>query len=284
MSAPTGKSSGQGPIGATDPEGLAAVHVMVNRLLAELDRVALELGMPYYLGYGTLIGAVRENALIPWDVDADVWVRHSDYSLLTQELPGLLGEDFELISAETHDDYEYLFPRLAIKGIHHVFVRIDIFPLDPAPRSAVGRRVYGKVVRLIDRAHFVKRADISVRLHYSARKRLLTSVLRTVLLPFPASFLRRVFQWLQGRGTSAVLINSCGAYGEREIYPASWFASMERVAVGELTLPVPNGYDNALRQLYGDYMTPVSTEQQQRELAAATSSFIEPLRELGHIA
>lgn len=278
-------SSSSNVAAATDAEltaGLAEVHVLVRRLLAELDRAASAIGLPYHLAYGTLLGAVRDGDLIPWDVDADVWVRHDDAHRLG-ELAAALGPEFELLTAETHDDYEYLFPRLVLRGIHHVHVRVDLFPLDPAPRTARARAAYPRLMHAFDRVHFVKRADAGVRLHYSRRKALVARLLRLVALPLPGGVLQRVFRWLQGRGTDEVLVNSCGSYGEREVFPATWFATTTRLRVGDLDLPVPGDVDAILTQLYRDYRTPVPPAQQRRELEAATTSFVEPLRAAGHL-
>ncbi len=263
---------------AVDGEGLAGVHGLVRRLLVELDRVATAHAVPFYLAYGTAIGAARDGDLIPWDVDADVWVRHEHYPRLLGVLAGALGPDFELLAPETHADYEYLFPRLVLRGVHHVYVRVDVFPLDPAPRSAAGRTAYLRVMRVLDRAYFVKRADIGIRLHYSPRKRLLTGALRAALLPVPAGLLRRIFRRLQAAGDPAVLVNSCGSYGQREFFDAAWFDDVARLPVHGVALPAPAGYDALLTHLYGDWRTPVPPAQQERELVAATSSFVEPMR------
>lgn len=264
-----------------DREGLAGLHSLVLRLLTELDRVAAECDLPYYLAYGTAIGAARDGGLIPWDVDADVWVRREHYARLVGELPAALGPDFELLTPESHPDYEYLFPRLVLRHVHHVYVRVDIFPLDPAPRTALGRSAYSRIVRTLDRAYFVKHADIAVRLHYSPAKRALTAALRAVLLVLPAEAMRRLFRRLQAAGDPSVLVNSCGSYGPREFFDAAWFDAAVGLPVGGLTLPAPVGYDALLTHLYGDWRTPVPTAQQEHEMVAATSSFVEPLRAAG---
>ena len=118
-----------------DQAGVAAIQVKVRELLVELDRVTTAAGVPVFLAYGSAIGAVRDGDLIPWDVDADVWLPNEHYAVLLEQAAPLLGPEFELLTAETHDDYEYLFPRLVFRDIHHVYVRVDVFPLDPAPGS-----------------------------------------------------------------------------------------------------------------------------------------------------
>lgn len=262
--------------------GLADLQVHVRRLLAELDRVCAAAGIDYTLAYGTALGAVRDGDLIAWDPDADVWVASADHARLRAACAELLGPEFELLAPETHPDYEYLFPRLALRGTHHVLLSLDVFPLDHAPGSARGRRVHSLVTRIIDRAFLVKRGDLSVRRHYSARKRLLTRLLRLLATPVPDRVLLAAFRRLQSRRPgSGVLVNSCGAYGEREYFDATWFAGTERRPVGDLSLPVPLGYDALLTSLYGDYLRPPDPERRARELDHAVATFVEPLRAPG---
>ena len=59
-----------------DRAGVAAIQAKVRELLVELDRVTTAADVPVFLAYGSAIGAVRDGDLIPWDVDADVWLPH----------------------------------------------------------------------------------------------------------------------------------------------------------------------------------------------------------------
>jgi lipopolysaccharide cholinephosphotransferase len=49
------------------------------RVLKELDRFCQKKGLRYYLGCGTLIGAVRHKGFIPWDDDLDVFMPRPDF-------------------------------------------------------------------------------------------------------------------------------------------------------------------------------------------------------------
>ena len=49
------------------------------RILKELDRFCTENELIYYMGCGTLIGAVRHKGFIPWDDDLDVFMPRPDF-------------------------------------------------------------------------------------------------------------------------------------------------------------------------------------------------------------
>jgi len=61
---------------------LKCVWAVELDLLNELDRVCGELGVRYFLVYGSLLGAKRHSGIIPWDDDIDVGMLRSDYDKL----------------------------------------------------------------------------------------------------------------------------------------------------------------------------------------------------------
>ena len=65
-------------------EYLKKAHKILIRLLTEFDRVCTKHNLRYYLICGSLLGAVREGKLIPWDDDVDVAMPRKDFEKLKQ--------------------------------------------------------------------------------------------------------------------------------------------------------------------------------------------------------
>lgn len=51
-------------------------------LLSYFDEYCNDNGLTYFLGYGSLIGAIRHNGFIPWDDDIDLLMPRKDYEAL----------------------------------------------------------------------------------------------------------------------------------------------------------------------------------------------------------
>ena len=49
-------------------------------ILRKIDAVCRKHQIPYYMAYGSLLGAVRHQGFIPWDDDIDIWVPVTVYS------------------------------------------------------------------------------------------------------------------------------------------------------------------------------------------------------------
>lgn len=129
-------------------------HDAYVELLIFIDNVCNKYDIDYWLGYGTLLGAVRHGGFIPWDDDIDLAILRKDYNKLIEVLPEELAE-YDL---KEHCGLTLLLENKKnyFKGFHSVydvqdkegnymidgkynflqiawlkpFVKIDVFPFD----------------------------------------------------------------------------------------------------------------------------------------------------------
>lgn len=110
------------------------------RILKELDRYCTENGLRYYMGCGTLIGAVRHKGFIPWDDDLDVFMPRPDFMKLSSYYQ---SDDFSLHTIRNDMSHPYLFGRLCSHKVHSVFrgkprydFGIDVYIINGAPSTS----------------------------------------------------------------------------------------------------------------------------------------------------
>lgn len=107
-------------------------------ILKHLKKICDENNIKFFLGAGTLIGAVRHKGFIPWDDDIDVFMFRDDYNKLINIFNNT-GK-YKLLSLETSSDYYLPFMKLVdsttkvnddvLKPLNDLGIWVDIFPLD----------------------------------------------------------------------------------------------------------------------------------------------------------
>lgn len=114
-------------------------HLLV--MLKEIDAICKKHNIPYYLGGGCLIGAIRNEGFLPWDDDADIHMTRENamkFLSLKDEFP----DNRVILCKETDENAPIVFWRY-IDTSRTVYMRstfyfdapggqfVDIFVLDP---------------------------------------------------------------------------------------------------------------------------------------------------------
>ncbi|MFO0754972.1 MAG: LicD family protein [Byssovorax sp.] len=106
-------------------------------ILDALESVLTEIDVPYCSMDGTLLGAVRHGGMIPWDDDADLFIRAEDTGRLSRVAGGLREYGFTLI--DWWWGYKVHAATLSIDGRagEAPFPSVDLFPVVQDERRLV---------------------------------------------------------------------------------------------------------------------------------------------------
>ena len=114
-------------------------------MLKEIRDICDEAGLMYFLGGGTLLGAVRHKGYIPWDDDIDLMMPREDYNKLLKIFNEKCNGKSKLLYYGNLKEYYYPYAKvvntetrlveLDCRNLDEMGVFIDIFPIDFLPED-----------------------------------------------------------------------------------------------------------------------------------------------------
>ena len=243
--------------------------LVMLEIMDEIHEFCVSNNISYYLIGGTLLGAVRHKGFIPWDDDMDIGLLRRDYEYLLQNFKSKSG-NVEILHSGNMKNYIWS----SAKAIHEktklvelgykrseIGVFIDVFPLDYIDAD------YEEAKKIVKRSNRWKNLLTLKYLRIDRKRSLhknLIVLVGKVLYIFPDKYLIRKINSYGKKdysGNEKYICNFSGAWGLRELTKADDFAVKVPGKFEGRYYFMPQGYDDYLHTVYGDYMTPPPVEK-----------------------
>lgn len=253
-------------------EELKLVKKAELKILKHVIECCTTLNIPYFLVYGTALGAVRHGGFIPWDDDIDIGLIRKNYERFIAEAPKWFNKTemfVEHLTTEKTCPYTFakvrlnntVFSEYATRNIKcHQGVFVDVFPFDEVPASIEKqKKQYYKVQKLSRRYAYRQIPDISekpnnLKLHIKSIFR------KLIFVVYHAKSPEKIYHELTREMKKYNGCNS-GIYGCL-LYPKfqagcmtkEMVTNLKTIQFENLQASIPENVEEYLYSQYGDYM------------------------------
>lgn len=240
-------------------------------ILLEFDRICRKNNIPYQLFAGTLLGAIRHKAFIPWDDDIDVVLKRKDFEQFLLCCQKDLKDNFFLQTCFTDPTSVVQFAKIRKNGTvyendvdnlptSHTGIWIDIFPLDNVKPESIATKWQRFEIQLL---YAIVTASVESRINASPKlwKRVVRRFFSKILYVIPKSqidkCLLRIYKRYDEEDTGLISFLTLGAekqHFNQVLQDSKKFSDVIEIDFCGHKFFGPKHYDEILRHHYGDYM------------------------------
>ncbi len=233
--------------------------------LLEVDRICRKHNIKYFLGGGTLLGAVRHGGFIPWDDDADIMMLREDYDKFLEVAQNELPNGLTLQTSKTDKYCHYPFAKIRIdstmfatkfskthEGMNNGMA-FDIFAHDKTADSHIGQTLHVQFTLLIRSMIFNKWNKRKI----DNKKKFQSFVANILKVIFPIRLSEwiqyKIFKLFKHKKNAKYLYDGMGRNIRNGAFPKYYLDEVIYVNIKGHDFPIPKEYDKYLTYLYGDY-------------------------------
>lgn len=209
-----------------------------------------------YYGFGSLLGIIRDEGMIPWDADIDVLIPISEAKHLIEVLKKELPDNYYLVSNFIDKNYYLCESRICKRGYNSEVLHLDIFYLIGAPSDPQKRQKFDQRVKRLFYYRAIRNEPIRIREGDKTADKIIYYIkkgLKIIMHLEPNLLLNKrcndlLFKYDYSESEYCIVWAVGG-----EIFPVSIFEPPVVYQKNDFECYLPNDADAFLRIRYSDY-------------------------------
>lgn len=261
-----------------DRQDIKRMQSLLLEDLNYLSEICKKNAIDFFLSSGTLLGAVRHNGFIPWDNDLDVMMTRENYDRFLSITDQVDNDRYKICTLNNDPSmptiYAHMIDRKAIfcweeNGNESDYLHIDIYACDYIKDSYFARTKFAeKLVHYYNRIFCYRRGFVSIDTHGYWLKKIGISIGLAIFKHTSDEKLAlKIINLVGSKERTNTMAPIASPYGfMKEQFPSEYYQTLVNHKFENTEFPISAYYDEVLRQLYGEYMTPPPVESQYKDL------------------